>query len=67
MSDERRSCDGKHFWPRQCDSRTSSGYGDREVWTCNNCLATKVIITTHQKDNTVDTVEQIVEPAPRKP
>jgi len=67
MNNRPLNCDGKHQWPRQYETRTSAGDGDREIWTCNACLATKVVITTYQPDDKVDRVEQVVEPAPRKP
>lgn len=41
--------------------------GTREIFTCNNCLAMKVVIKTLQKDLTYVESETIVEPPAREP
>lgn len=56
----------EHRFPRMYDSRLISGWGRREIWTCNDCLATKVIIETDQPDGSVSRVEQVIEPVARQ-
>ena len=57
------ACDGNHRWPRLPDSRMVGHQGRREVWTCNNCLATKVVIETWQPDGSMRSAETVAEPA----
>ncbi len=58
----------EHHWPHSGpDTIQVRSYGWREVWTCNNCLATKVIIETYAsaEDGTLlPPVEIVVEPHP---
>lgn len=54
-------CD-KHTWPRLNHSEIIQAAGRRTITTCNNCLATKVMIETEQPDGSIDKVETIVEP-----
>lgn len=64
----RKSCEGQHIWPRASnyESKTIGWFGRKWIYTCNECFAVKVIIETDQEDGSVDRVEQVVEPAPRK-
>lgn len=56
----------EHMWSRSGpDSIIVSGKGRREVTTCNNCLATKVVITHYNFDfdgGDYAKVEVVVEP-----
>lgn len=54
----------EHMWPRSGpDSILVGGKGRREVTTCNNCLATKVVITHYNFDGSDHTkVDVVVEP-----
>lgn len=67
MNTRPRTCNQQHKWGRDKWSKTVTGWWVRDIWTCNNCMAMKVIITTLQEDG-IDTVyEQVVEPDPPVP
>lgn len=52
----------KHRWPRQSCLKSSRSIGSVEIIKCNNCLACKLVFTTHDKDGNETVTEQIVVP-----
>lgn len=58
------TCKGKpeHRFPRLSDSRLSGGDGARTIFTCNDCMATRVVIEKWMPDGSTLTVDTIVEP-----
>ena len=54
----------EHRWPRQFDSRLVRAGGAREIWTCNDCLATKIVFRIDQADGGVVWEAVIAQPPP---
>ncbi len=67
MNHRPRTCNKLHKWGREMWAKTSTGWWTRTIWTCNNCMAMKVIVQTLQEDGVETSYEQIVEPDPPEP
>ena len=53
----------EHKWPRGFDSKLTTTYGSREIHTCNDCLAIKIVFYIFQKDGSYKEETHIVEPS----